>query len=238
MNILRDHPGCRRWRVHSSVMVAGALLLAAAACTASASQSTATAANSTTGVGGATASGPLTGYQQAQRDQFSPLIITANAPKPIPVKGSDNKYHVDYELSVLNFSPRPATITKLETLKGNERGPVISTLSQDQIVPLSLIAGDYPASPAPVTQIPPGKTLILVLDDVYATADAVPASVTHRITATFGPVPATWNATSSAKSSRRDVGIRKSRGLPPPVVPVTPDRAGTPSQGWNFWLRP
>jgi hypothetical protein len=171
-------------------MVAGALFLAAAACTTSTSQPTAAAPNSTTGVGGATVSGPLPGYEQAQKDQFSPLIISTNAPEPIPVRGSDNKYHVDYELSVLNFSPRPATITKLETLRGTESGPVILTLSQDQIAPLSLIAGDYPASPGLVTEIPPGRTLVLVLDDGYATAEAVPPSVTHRITATFGPVPA------------------------------------------------
>jgi murein DD-endopeptidase MepM/ murein hydrolase activator NlpD len=227
MHIARDHIGWRRWRVHSSVLAAGALLLVAAGWTTS--QSAATAPNSTTGAGGATASGPLPGYQHAQSDQFSPLIITTNAPEPIPVKGSDNKYHLDYELSVLNFSPRPATITRLETLKGNERGPAISTLSQDQIAPLSLIAGDYPASPGPVTEIPPGRTAVLVLDDAYATAAAVPASVTHRMSATFGPVPAGQSYIAGLFPSQvTQIGGPVTTSKLRPVV-IGPPLAGT---GW------
>jgi len=166
------------------VFVLGMLLFASGCTT---SQST-TETGSGAGSGGGAVSGPLPGYQHVQTDQFSPLIITTIAPDPIPVKGSDNRFHVAYELSVFNDSPRPATITKLETLAGNENGAVISSLSHDEVVALSLVTADYPASPAAVTEIPAGRTLIVALDDVYATARAVPASVTHRITATFGPV--------------------------------------------------
>jgi hypothetical protein len=140
------------------------------------------------GSGGGVVSGLISGSRNAAADGFSPLIITAIAPAPIPVKGSDNRFHVAYELSVFNDAPRPATITKLETLAGNEKGAVVSTLSHDQVVALSLLTADYPASPAPVSEVPAGRTLLVVLDDVYASAGAVPASVTHRITATFGPL--------------------------------------------------
>jgi Peptidase family M23 len=103
------------------------------------------------------------------------------------VKGSDNKFHVAYELSIFNDSPRPATITKLETLASDHNGEVISTMSREEITALALLTASYPA-PAPISEIPAGRTLILPLDDVYDTRRAVPASVTHRITATFGPV--------------------------------------------------
>src|SRR5260370_38670050 len=126
--------------------------------------------------------------EQPQTDQLSPLIIKALAPDPIPVKGSDNKFHVAYELSISNASPRPATITKLETLASDHNGEVISTMSHDEITALALLTANYPASPAPVSEIPAGRTLILPLDDVYDPRRAVPASVTHRITATFGPI--------------------------------------------------
>jgi len=126
--------------------------------------------------------------EQRQTDQLSPLIIKDLAPDPIPVKGSDNKFHVAYELSIFNDSPRPAIITKLETLTGNHNGKAISTISHDQITALALLTANYPASPAPVSEIPAGRTLIVPLDDVYETRRAVLAAVTHRITATFGPV--------------------------------------------------
>jgi Peptidase family M23 len=127
-------------------------------------------------------------YQHVQRDQLSPLIITPVGADPIPVRGSDNKFHVHYELSVFNAAPRAATLTKVETLKAGESGELISTLSHNEVVARSLLTASYPVSPSPVVEIPAGRTLILLLDDVYATRDAVPASVTHRIFATFGPV--------------------------------------------------
>ncbi len=165
-------------------LVLGMMLLAAACSTPQSGTST---GGSGTPSAGAT-SGPLQGYRNVTIDQLSPLVITTIAPNPIPVKGSDGKFHVDYELSVLNDSPRPATITKLETVADSQKGPVISSLSQDQVAALSLLTADYSVTAEPVTEIPAGRTLILVLDDVYATAGAVPGSVTHRITATFGPV--------------------------------------------------
>ena len=81
--------------------VAGVVVGFAIACSSTASSATQTA--------GATASGVVPGYHHVQRDQLSPLIITTVAPDPIPVKGSDNNFHVHYELSVFNDAPRAAT---------------------------------------------------------------------------------------------------------------------------------
>jgi Peptidase family M23 len=121
-------------------------------------------------------------------DRLTPLIIGAIAPRPIPVRGSDDRFHIAYELSILNDSPRPATLTNVETLVG-KNGRVISNLNRDEIVSSSLLTADFSANQSPVTEIPPGRTLLLVLDDTYATAGAVPTVVNHRVTAAFGPVP-------------------------------------------------
>ena len=137
---------------------------------------------------GGSASGILPGYQQATSDQLSPLVITTLAPDPVPVKGSDNEFHVHYELSVFNDAPRAATITKVETLSNGRSRKVTHTITGSEIVARSLLTASYPTTPAPVAEIPAGRTLILVLDDVYPTRQAVPASVTHRISATFGPI--------------------------------------------------
>ena len=175
--------------------VLGVVLVASGCAT---SQSVAEKAAPAAGAGRSATSGPLPGYQHSPSDLLTPLIITSLAPDPIPVRGSDDRFHVAYELSIFNDSPRPATITRLETLAGDETGPVIFRLSHNQVVALSLLTADYPSSPTPVSEIPAGRTVLVALDDVYPTARAVPARVTHRITATFGPVPPGQTAIATA----------------------------------------
>ena len=132
-----------------------------------------------------TTSGPPDWEDQA--DAISPLVIGSVAPEPVPVLGSDERYHVAYELTVLNFSPRPAVITAVETLGSG--GEVLTSLSEGEVGARTLIVADYSAAQTTAgggVQIPSGKTALLVLDDVFAARSEVPASVTHRITASFG----------------------------------------------------
>lgn len=124
-------------------------------------------------------------------DEMSPLVIGVVTPDPIPVWGSDERFHVAYELTVLNFSPRPAVITAVETLAPD--GSVTATLTQEEVAARTMTVADY-GVPEPVAEgggaaagIPSGKTALLVLDAVYASREAIPESLTHRITAEFGP---------------------------------------------------
>jgi len=122
-------------------------------------------------------------------DEISPLVIGVVAPDPVPVPGSDELFHVAYELTVLNFAPRPAVITSVETLTTD--GEVVASLTEDEVAARTMILADYGgAEPVadgdPAIRIPAGKTALLVLDDTYPSRDAVPATVTHRITASFG----------------------------------------------------
>jgi biotin carboxyl carrier protein len=125
---------------------------------------------------------------------ISPLIIGNVDPDPTPVKGADGQFHVAYELTVLNFAPRPATITSVETLRPD--GGVVTSLSREQVAARTMIVADYAGSQTaegddggevPHTWIAAGKTALLILDDAYPTRDAIPGTVTHRISATFGP---------------------------------------------------
>ncbi|WP_308467699.1 hypothetical protein [Rathayibacter soli] len=164
--------------------LAVACLLVLTACTGAGvtAAPTRTAAVNGAGAGG---SGALPGYRQATKDQLSPLIITTLAPAPIPVKGSDNKFHVAYELSVFNDAPRDATMTKMETIAGNDRGKVIATLDQEQVAGNTILTGDYSPAMLGSTDIPAGRAAIIVLRDVYPTKKSVPATFTHRISATL-----------------------------------------------------
>jgi hypothetical protein len=129
--------------------------------------------------------------RRQQTDVMSPLVISALAPAPMAVRGSDERFHVAYQMTVLNFSPRPAVITSVATLAPD--GSVLATLSQEQVAARTMIVADYVApepaedGAAAAMRVPSGKTALLILDDVYSSRDAIPASVTHQIAASFGP---------------------------------------------------
>ena len=81
-------------------------------------------------------------------DVVAPLIITTVAPDPIPVPGTDGKVHVVYELEVVNFSPRLATITSIETLASGPDGPVVSTVEGGDVTARSLLLAGFGAPTA------------------------------------------------------------------------------------------
>lgn len=132
-------------------------------------------------------------------DVVAPLIITTVAPDPIPVTGTDGKVHVVYELQVLNFSPRPATVTKVDTLADGPDGAVVATLGPDQVTARSLLLAAFGS---PATPIPTGRTGVLLLDDTFATRADVPARLTHRLEARFSPAGASEPAEVQAIAAR------------------------------------
>ncbi|WP_194397598.1 M23 family metallopeptidase [Microbacterium atlanticum] len=170
----------RLWSAIGVFLAAGAI----SACTADAPKAAPTSSSATA------RETPTNADWSAQADVMSPLLIDAVAPAPIPVRGSDENFHVAYELTVLNFSPRPAVLTSVETLAPD--GSRVASLSQDDIAARMMVVADYGSAASAADGasaalwIPPGKTALLVLDDVYETREAIPASVTHQISASFG----------------------------------------------------
>jgi biotin carboxyl carrier protein len=156
----------------------------------------------------------------SEPDTISPLIIAALAPDPTPFKGSDDRFHVAYELTVLNFAPGPATITELETIAPD--GTVVTSLTQQEVAERTMIVADYSGarsaagSDGPRLAIPSGKTALLILEDVYTRSDAIPTSVTHRIAAEFGPpesgegaIAVLWPEKVNQKGGRVTTGTGK-----------------------------
>src|SRR5215207_9732508 len=106
-------------------------------------------------------------------DEVTPLIITTLGADPIPVKGSDDKFHVAYELSALNYHPNAAVLTSLDTLAPD--GRVVSTWSEEELRAVMMVVPDLSLSGAPATGIPSGGTGILVLETCIPTARPSPA---------------------------------------------------------------
>lgn len=122
-------------------------------------------------------------------DELTPLVVTMIGSDPIPVKGSDQRFHVAYELSVLNYAPYPAVITSLDTIAPD--GEVVTSRSQEQTRALTMVVPEISDAGAPDAGIPPGGTGLLVLEDVYPDRASIPESVTHRISASFSPADGT-----------------------------------------------
>lgn len=170
------------------ILLVAALVLVAG-CSSSGNQAGSPGPTVSAGTAGSTAppardprGGVPAGYP-TDVDALSPLVITAIAPDPVPVTGTDGKVHVVYELAVLNFSPRVATLTRLETLDGGPDGTVLATVDRAALAERTVVAMDPELTPNPV--IPVGRTGLIVVDDLYDNRASVPASVTHQLTASF-----------------------------------------------------
>ena len=92
-------------------------------------------------------------------DVVAPLVITTVGADPIPVTGTDAKVHVAYELEILNVSPRPVTITRIDTLAESADGPVVATIGADEVRERSILVAGF--SIEPFTEIPVGRTALV-----------------------------------------------------------------------------
>ncbi len=170
-------------RIKLIVLVACLVVAGATACSSSDEQA---APSSTPTTARATDRGGVPEGYPLDHDVVAPLVISALGDDPIPVTGTDGKVHVVYELEILNAAPRPATITRIDTLAGVADGPVVATIGPDEIEARSLLVAAYGA---PFTEIPVGGTAVVLLDDVFASRRDVPATSNHRMQATFGAAP-------------------------------------------------
>ncbi len=163
-------------------------------------------------------------------EQFTPLIITPLGLDPIPVRGTDGMYHVTYELEVLNASPREAIITSVESLADDAQGAVVGSIAGPDVVARTLIVGDYPLPPVPASSVPGGRTVLLLLDDVYTRREDIPAQVVNRLAATFEPVPA-----NQAEFANNFPGQVSQVGVPVRVSDRSPVVIGPPLTG-DSWV--
>lgn len=129
--IIRPARGARPPLRTLALVFALGVSAALAACTATPVPATGEPTDEAGASAPASSAPPATGEEQA--DTISPLVISALAPDPVPVPGSDDLIHVAYELTVLNFGPRPATLTAVETL--GPEGDVLASLDAGEAAP-------------------------------------------------------------------------------------------------------
>ncbi|WP_405453476.1 hypothetical protein [Streptomyces erythrochromogenes] len=67
-------------------------------------------------------------------DAFTPVVVTPISDPTFPWLGTDQKYHVSYDLQLTNASRLPATLTKVQVVDAGRPGTVVATLSSRQLV--------------------------------------------------------------------------------------------------------
>jgi len=125
--------------------------------------------------------------------QLTPINLSIPH-KPQPVRGTDGKYHLAYELQILNFGafpptpapPPPATITieRLAIFGDDPDGEPVMVLEGQALaerMQLLHLSAPFPGS-LPAPEIQPGQSAIVFLDIVFDKRTAVPRSLINRVT--------------------------------------------------------
>lgn len=149
----------RRSRAWKSLAVIG-FVLVLTACAASPKQS-----------GGTTTparSDPLAGVTVP--DAFTPLTIASISRPTFPFPGTDEKYHLAFDMQVTNSSAEPSTLTAVDVVDARDPNRMLASFSGNQLVDPACNYGNcnrlrlLPAAPAPDFTIAPTTSRSLLLD--------------------------------------------------------------------------
>jgi hypothetical protein len=198
-------------RLHRPLLIAFVAALALAACSSTPSSSTTT----TTGSSMADVTFP---------DAFTPIAIEAISDPTFPWLGTDQKYHVSYDLQLTNGSRLPATLDKVEVVDAYDQTRVVGSLTGAQLVDPNCPYGDcnrlrlLPSSPAPDTTIPSQESRALMIDLTFDTLADAPSAVLHHIygTGAAGP-PAKTPTAINYLAAPFDISAGSPRVIGPPV---------------------
>lgn len=209
---MQPRPG--RWQTRRMALLATLVAMLVAGCSAGAS------APSAAGVG--SAAGALAGVTVP--DSFSPVIVTPVSNSTFPWLGSDQKYHVSYDLMLTNASRLPATLTTVQAVDAQHPDTVLTSVSGPQLVDPGCAYGEcnllrmLPSSNATDTVMPPGQSRALLVDLTFDTLKQAPAAVEHRLFLTGQAAPpATQPTPISYLAAPFDISSGKPLVIAPPV---------------------
>ncbi|MFF3159674.1 M23 family metallopeptidase [Streptomyces sp. NPDC057910] len=157
-------------------------------------------------------------------DSFSPVVVTPVSNSTFPWLGTDQKYHVSYDLQLTNASRLPASITKVEVVDAKHPNSVITSLSGRQLVDPKCAYGEcnllrmLPSTNTTDTVIPPGQSRALLIDLAFGTLKQAPAAVSHRLSLTGQANPPAAKPTPiSYLAAPFDISAGKPLSIAPPL---------------------
>jgi murein DD-endopeptidase MepM/ murein hydrolase activator NlpD len=140
------------------------------------------------------------GAKQTPQGKQTPLLMRVLDP-PEPVKGTDGKYHLVYELVLTNSSPGTATVQSIKTIDPKS-GEVVDSLGHAEVAARTLLLGDI--SGATPERIGSGRVALVLLDATFEDLKDVPKALEHRVKTSF-EIPAGFGSNLFPKETT-DVG--------------------------------
>lgn len=125
----------------------------------------------------------------AEDGPLSPIVVTPVPQQAIvPVKGSDGRYHVLYELQLTNTLDAGADLSAVEVIDEANRETLLKLDADDIVKGAYLHRLDRQI--APDTMFGPFQSRVLLLNLNFTSKDAIPRALTHRFEIS-GPDPFT-----------------------------------------------
>jgi hypothetical protein len=167
-------------------------------------------------------SGDLPSVPAGNREEQTPLLMRVLQP-PDPVRGTDGKLHLVYELELTNTSPGTATVQSVETIELSS-GEVVGTVAGDDIASRTALLGDI--SGATTQKIGSGQVAIAFLDVTFKDPGDIPETIEHRLKASY-KVPASFGSNLFPAETTYTGG-------PTEVLREDPVVLGPPLEGANW----
>jgi hypothetical protein len=102
---------------------------------------------------------------------------------PRPVKGSDGRTYILYELLLSNMSPYPARLNQLQVLNGDNPEKVVKQFDEKEMLPVfDRIGVKKKAAGNPSALIPPGTNAMIWVSLSFAGSEEIPHKLLHKLT--------------------------------------------------------
>jgi Peptidase family M23 len=114
----------------------------------------------------------------AAGDVFTPVIAMTLSPETHAVRGTDNVYHIVYELQLTNTRPVPATILGIDVLDASNASKLITNFSGPDVVKRTRTLAPAPATDAKIGQ---DEVRLFYIELAFKDAADVPRALEHRL---------------------------------------------------------
>ncbi len=156
---------------------------------------------------------------------YTPVVVHQAGGPTYPVKGTDGKYHIAYDLQLTNASSVPATIERIDVVRADDPDDVLASLSGNVLVDPGCDYGDcnrfrmLPSLPATSTVMGPQEARAVLIGLELENLENAPTTVLHRITLTGAANPAAAQPTQlTYLVGPVDVAAGEPRVIAPPLV--------------------
>lgn len=133
-------------------------------------------------------------------DAFTPLTIAPISRPTFSFPGSDDKYHLAFDMQVSNSTAQPATLDAVDVVDAQDPKKILASFSGNQLVDPACSYGNcnrlrvLPAAPAPDLTIAPSTSRSLLIDFKQDNLSDFPKAVMLRLHGTGVTHPGTTDA--------------------------------------------